>query len=79
MELVRTKLQHYNIEWDGPIIFLKDDTVTILSPFRILQLIENTSSKVRAKVYQTLTNLTSREEVLSYLEKLGNRLLTIKL
>lgn len=79
MDLVRLKLEQYNIEWDGPIVVLVNNKVTILSPFRILSLVDNTSFKVRTSVYEVLRSLTSRKEILSYLERLGKRILRIKL
>lgn len=79
MDVVKIKLQDYNIEWDGPIILVKEDKVTILSPFQILQFIESASTKVRSRIYNAIKGLNSREEAMSYLELLGKRLLSIKL
>ncbi len=79
MDAVRLKLERYKIEWDGPIIFVREDEVTILSPFQILQFIESSSVKVRTKIYHTINRLSSQKEVMRYLERLGERLLAIRL
>jgi hypothetical protein len=79
MEVIKVRLQYFQIEWDGPIIFVNGDKVTILSPLQILEMIDNASRKVRESIYQSMRSLSSREEMLSYLEKLGKRLLTIRI
>lgn len=79
MSDIKHRLEYYQIEWDGPIVFVKDDSVTILSPFQIISRIENTSLKVKTAIYRKLGGLTTRDELLALLERIGVRLLSIKL
>lgn len=79
MEVIRIKLQDYNIEWDGPIILVKGDVVTILSPFQIIQKIENAAKRTKIRIYNLLKGLRSRKQILCFLELLGQRLMEVKL
>lgn len=79
MDVIKIKLERYRIEWDGPIIFVKEDEVTVLSPFQILHKIENASSKVKQSIYSAMSRMTTREELLTFLEKLGDKILSIRL
>lgn len=79
MDVIKLKLQDYNIEWDGPIIFVKEDRVTILSPLQILEAIEGASNKVSDKIYQLLNSFTSRQQIIGLLERLGEKMLSVKI
>lgn len=79
MDVIRIKLQDYNIEWDGPIILVKGDMVAILSPFQIIQKIESTAKRIKTRIYNMLDGLQSRGQILYFLELLGQRLIGIKL
>lgn len=79
MNVIKLKLEDFNIEWNSPIIFVKEDMVTILSPFQILQTIESASKKVSEKIYDAFDNLKSREQIIGFLERLGERMLSVKI
>lgn len=79
MNVIKLKLEDFNIEWNSPIIFVKEDMVTILSPFQILQTIESASKKVSEKIYNAFDNLKSREQIIGFLERLGERMLSVKI
>lgn len=78
MENVKAKLISYNIEWDGPIIFIHNNSVTILSPFIIFDKLDLSNGSTQSSVLKRLEQFNSRKELIKFLELLGHRLLAIK-
>ncbi|MCB9196465.1 MAG: hypothetical protein H6600_02795 [Flavobacteriales bacterium] len=78
MESLKQKIENLNIEWDGPIIIINNDEVTILSPFKIIDILIRTNKKVYEEIMDTIIRANSRKTVLQYLEHLGKLLLKVK-
>lgn len=78
MNAIRVKLERFKIDWDGPIVILYNDQVTILSPFKILMILENVRDKIRSRIYQRLNQLKTRTSLIHFFEILGKQLLTIR-
>ncbi|MCB9187710.1 MAG: hypothetical protein H6599_00370 [Flavobacteriales bacterium] len=78
MNDLRLKLEAFNIEWDGPMIILTNDRVTILSPFQIIDRITSVSSSVQRNIYSTLCNIKTRRQMILILENIARNLLAIR-
>lgn len=78
MESLKQKIENLNIEWDGPIIIINNDEVTILSPFKIIDILIRTNKKVYEQIMDAIIGSNSRKTVLQYLEHLGKLLLKVK-